>query len=257
MSDALLKKKIRLFFREQLEPKGFVLKKLRMPERHLKGLRQSLEFQPGDRSLSGKFTVNVCWTFMFPTPDEHAFHGCRRIGELAGRIKETWFSREPDKLDKDFDCVAQRILDFALPYLDLHNSVEAIMASYERGDITAIQAFGPDVGWQLFRIGFCYAQLGQPANAIPHLRLLVEKHSSYPYEWVKVRRARVEEELARLERGFPQIAADVRILEELTRLERAFPPIVEDTRHERPRPMLSGGFRAQVREWMAKLCRRG
>lgn len=237
MSDALLKKKIRSFFREQLEPRGFVLKHLRMPQRHLKDLRHALEFQPGDRNLSGQFTVNVCWTFTFPTPDEHGFQGRRRIGEIAGRVEETWFSCEPDKLDQDFACVAKRILDFSLPYLDRHNSVEAILSSYERGGITADQAFGPDVGWQLFHLGFCYARLGRPANAIPPLRRLIENHSSHPYEWVKARKAQAEEKLARLEQAFPQIAADVR--------------------HIKVNLTPSTSLRARLRDWVTKRSKQG
>src|SRR3954454_21254415 len=168
MSDSRLKTKIRRFVQDHLASEGFILRKPRLAARHLTGLRQSLEFQPGTNHLAGQFTINVCWTFTLAAPHEGAFHARRRIGELAGGA-DIWYSGKPPQLEEDFARATALILRVALPYLQRHASVESIVASYEGGDISIKQAFGSDRGWQLFHLGFCYAFLGRSATALTSL----------------------------------------------------------------------------------------
>jgi hypothetical protein len=200
MSDSRLKTQIRRLVQDHLAPEGFTLRKPRMPERHLPGLRQSLEFQPGANHLSGRFTINVCWTFMLGGPHEGVSHARRRIGELAGGA-DIWYSREPTKLDEDFGRATALLLRVALPYLQRYASVQSIVNSHEHGDLTVRQAFGPDRGWQPFHLGFCYASLGRTDAALTSLRSLLEDHSSEPLKFVQERKALAEQQLALLTRS--------------------------------------------------------
>jgi hypothetical protein len=200
MSDSGLKTKIRRLVRDHLASEGFTLLRPRVPERLLVGLRQSLEFQPGISHLAGRFTINVRWTFTLAAPYEGAAHGRRRIGELAGGA-DTWFSREPAQLDEDFARATALILHVALPYLNRYASVESITSSYERGELTAKHAFGPDRGWQLFHLGFCYAFLGRTTAAVTSFQSLIQDHSSGPWDWMQERKTDAEQKVALLASG--------------------------------------------------------
>jgi len=118
---------------------------------------------------SARFTINVGWTFTLATPDDTAFHASRRIGDLAGG-PDTWYSLAPDQIDEQFARATALILRIALPYLQRYTSVESIVRSHERGDLTIKQAFGPDRGWQLFHLGFCHAFLGRTNDAVSSLQ---------------------------------------------------------------------------------------
>jgi tetratricopeptide (TPR) repeat protein len=186
MSNAKLKTQIKRLVKEQLSQEGFSLSRLRIPERTTAELRQGIEFQPGTGHLSGQYTLNVYWSFRF-FENDGAMDGCRRIGDLLG-CGDTWFSREDDKLDSEFVKVTQLIMDHAVPYLNAHNTIQKIIAAHENEDLSTAEAFGEDVGWQQFNLGFCYDHLGQNEEALAHLSRVIEEHSDEDYEWVQERK---------------------------------------------------------------------
>lgn len=188
VSDAKLKTKIKKFFKAHLEDKGFLLTKARLPERRLAGIRQGIEFQPGSGHLDRKFTLNVYWSYLRPHDNGIAMHACKRIGHLVGG-QDTWFSREDDLLDNDFQIVEKLIVDTVFPYFERYSTIERILAAHQRGELSDQDAFGLDAGWRLFNQGYCHAFLGDKAKAIKYYSQVVEQHSDHPYEWVKERKA--------------------------------------------------------------------
>lgn len=197
MSDAKLKTRIKRFFKEEMEPKGYILKKARMPERFLAGLRQGIEFQPGTGHLGGQYTLNVFWSFMHSLDEGIAMHGNRRIGELCGE-KDTWYSREESKLESDFEIVKEKLTTLVLPYLDKYSSIEKIIADASSGDLEPSKTFGISPGWRHFNQGYCYAFLGDRINALDHYQQVIEKYSDEPYEWVKKRKQAALVEISNL-----------------------------------------------------------
>lgn len=197
MSDSKLKSRIQKFFHDELEPKGFVLKKPRIPERFLAGLRQGIEFQPGSGHLDRRYTLNIFWSFQHALDEGIAMHGTRRIGTLIGK-SDMWFSRESDQLDSEFDVATSVLMRAALPYLDKYSSIDQIVSGAASGEIDLPQAFGQDAGWRHFNQGYCYAFLGKRKDAIDHYAQVIASHSDLPYAWVRKRREQAIYELGQL-----------------------------------------------------------
>jgi hypothetical protein len=197
MSDSKLKSRIRKFFHDELEPKGFVLKKPRIPERFLAGLRQGIEFQPGSGHLDRRFTLNIFWSFQHALDEGIAMHGTCRIGHITGN-SDTWFSREDDKLGSEFEDAKSALVRVALPYLDKYSSIDRIVSGAASGEISLQQAFGGDAGWRHFNQGYCYAFLGKRKDAIDHYTQVIANHSDRPYAWVRKRREQAIYELGQL-----------------------------------------------------------
>ncbi|WAC43839.1 tetratricopeptide repeat protein [Pseudomonas sp. SL4(2022)] len=197
MSDARLKSRIKRIFKDEMESKGFVLKKPRIPERFLKGLRQGIEFQPGTGHLSGKYTLNVFWSFTHALDEGMSMHGTSRIGALTGG-GDTWFSRQDENLESDFSAVSEIIKKVVLPYLDKYNSIESILAGVKSGELDTSRALGVDAGWREFNLGYCFASLGNKKEAVKHYSAVIEMHSTHTVEWVQNRKQAAVSEISRL-----------------------------------------------------------
>jgi len=187
MSNAKLKTKIRQLFNAHLESMGFLLERARIPERKLLGLRQGIEFQPGTGHLEGKYALNVYWSFMHSLDEGISMSAVKRIGHLTGG-PDRWFSRELDSLDTDFQFVEELVLGTALPYLVQHDSISKIISSYEAGTLSQTDAFGGDIGWRHFNLGFCYSSLCKTDAAIHHFNEVVTKYSDAPSAWAQHRK---------------------------------------------------------------------
>ncbi len=197
MSDARLKTKIRNLVKNSLGESGFKLLKPRIVERDVDGMKQGVEFQPGTGHLRGRYTLNVYWRFNYLPKDHLAFDSSRRIGELTAD-RDTWFSRESDGLDADFDRVVGLFETVIIPYLDRYSSLEMLIDAYLNGAITKAQAFGHDPGWQCFNAGFSLAALNKTTRAVAELKELIERHSSDDRDWVLERKIRARDMLAQL-----------------------------------------------------------
>ena len=186
MSDAKLKTRIKRTFKAHLEPLGFSLASARHPQRRLEGLRQGIDFQPGTGHLDRRYTMNVYWSFTHPLDQGVSMDPCKRIGHLAGGV-DRWFSREDAELEADYEAAEDLLLNVALPHLTRHDSIARIVAAAESGALSAADAYGQSVCWRAFNSAFCYAWLGQVAEAIRRYRTVVTEHSSDPYPWVQAR----------------------------------------------------------------------
>jgi len=187
MSDSKLKTHIKRFYRNQMEPKGYVLKKARLPERFLDGLRQGIEFQPGSGHLAGQFTLNIFWSFTHPLDDGSSMSGAWRIGQILGQ-GDTWYPCEGDVLNAGFSAVSTALVNSALPFLDAYSTIQKIVEDTNSGKLDSGKAFGLDPGWNSFNQGYCHRFLGNRQEAIKHFQDVVEKHSDRPYDWVAQRR---------------------------------------------------------------------
>jgi hypothetical protein len=197
MSDAKLKSRIKRIFKDEMESKGFVLKKPRIPERFLQGLRQGIEFQPGTGHLAGKYTLNVFWSFTHSLDEGISMAGTSRIGALTGSV-DTWFSRQDEKLESDFSAVSELIKTVVLPYLEKYNSIESILAGVKSGELDISHALGVDAGWREFNLGYCFAFVGNRKEAVKHYSAVIEMHSNHTVEWVQNRKQAAISEISRL-----------------------------------------------------------
>ncbi|MFM0234348.1 hypothetical protein [Paraburkholderia sediminicola] len=185
MSDANLKKWIRQFLRDELAAHGFELSKPRLIQRHLDGLRQGMEFQPGTGHLAGKYTINVFWSYAIsPINSTIAMHAVRRVGDFAGEIN-VWYDREDLS---QFAAVTDLILTEVLPYLDSFSSIRRILQAIEGGLIASESAFPTDPGWRDFYLGYCYLHVGNVAQAKTCLERVVHGHSTATHGWILERR---------------------------------------------------------------------
>lgn len=185
MSDANLKKWIRQFLRDELAAHGFELLKPRLIQRHLDGLRQGMEFQPGTGHLAGKYTINVFWSYgISPINDTVSMHAVRRIGDFVGEMN-TWYDREDLS---QFDAIKDLILSKVLPYLDSFSSIRQILQAVEGGVIANESAFPIDPGWRDFYLGYCYLHVGNVAQAKTCLERVVYCHSTATHGWALERR---------------------------------------------------------------------
>lgn len=198
MSDKALKAKIKELFIDELAPRGFMLKKKRMPERILPELCQGLEFQPGNGWLDRKYTVNVFWNFTIFPFSLNRFDAERRIGELTGQ-GDTWFSREEGELERDFKEVRSAIINQALPYLEKYNTIDKIITANEAGELRDDDAFGLFPCQREFIQGCCYNYLGRHTKAVKCFREVIDNYSSETCEWVKERKKLAEMEISRIE----------------------------------------------------------
>ncbi|MDR6388411.1 hypothetical protein [Paraburkholderia phenoliruptrix] len=185
MTDASLKKLIRQFAREKLIDHGFELSKPRLIQRHVEGLRQGMEFQPGNGHLAGKYTVNVFWSStVSPISDTASMHAVKRMGDLTGE-GNAWYDRDDESQFKE---VEDLICTNVLPYLNRFSSIHRILQAVEDGLATCELAFPIDPGWREFHLGYCYLYVGDVARARARLERVIHVHSGASNEWVRERR---------------------------------------------------------------------
>ena len=175
MSDKALREKLAELSDALLARNGFSRQKPLRFERRLGQLIQGLEFQKGSGSRKHQFTVNVFWRFDHnPLNYDWAMDYRQRIGRFTTGFDE-WFTFDPpETLENTFLRLRTILSDTVLPFLDKNNSISAIVSEYETGGITASTAFGSDVGWQNFNLGFCYLSLGEKEKAAAHLKVVAE-----------------------------------------------------------------------------------
>lgn len=185
MTDANLKKWIRQFVREELTAQGFDLSKPRIIQRHVEGLRQGMEFQPGNGHLAGKYTVNVFWSYTIsPIGDTVSMHAVRRIGDFTGE-GNAWYDRDDQS---QFEKVKNLISTDVLPYLDRFSSIHRILEAVQDGLIASELAFPIDPGWRDFYLGYCHLHVSNVARARVCLERVVRVHSTATHGWVLERR---------------------------------------------------------------------
>jgi hypothetical protein len=166
-------------------------------------LDQFIELQPGDRWLDGKFTCNIAWRFIFAgLPASNALH-------YRQRLSETWLPYKPDEEIENSYALLRRWIDaYSLPFLDSLDSVETLIKKYEEAVATNSDDIVPAAdnpllffgrgGWKHCLLGFAYKEFGNVEKAKYHLNLVVEQHSSEPYDWVQQRKAASQAALSEL-----------------------------------------------------------
>ncbi|UOB60543.1 hypothetical protein MRS60_31790 [Burkholderia pyrrocinia] len=185
MTDATLKKWIRHFVREELTSHGFELSKPRLIQRHVEGLRQGMEFQPGSGYLAGKYTINVFWSYtVSPINDKVSMHAVRRIGDFTDE-GNAWYDRNDQS---QFEKVRNLISTDVLPYLNEFSSIQRILQAVHDGVIASELAFPIDPGWRDFYLGYCHLHVGNVARARACLERVVRIHSIATHGWVLERR---------------------------------------------------------------------
>jgi hypothetical protein len=185
VTDANLKKWIRQFVREELMAQGFGLSKPRLIQRHVEGLRQGMEFQPGNGHLAGKYTINVFWSYTIsPISDTVSMHAVRRIGAFTGE-GNAWYDRDDQS---QFEKIRGLISADVLPYLNKYSSIDCILEAVNDGSIASENAFPVDPGWRDFYLGYCHLHVGNVARAKVCLERVVHVHSTATYGWVIERR---------------------------------------------------------------------
>jgi hypothetical protein len=175
MSDKSLREKIAELGDVLLIPKGFDRQGPFLFERSLEQLIQGIEFEKGSSSKNNQFTANAFWRFDHnPLNYDFAMAYRERIGRFMTGYDE-WFTFDPpETLDNTFLRLPKVLSETVLPFLDKHNSISAIVHEYETGGISASVAFGSDIGWRNFNLGFCYLSLGEKAKAAEHLKVVAE-----------------------------------------------------------------------------------
>jgi hypothetical protein len=204
----MLKTKVRRLA-EDLSRHGFEHSGAYLIKRSRPNLDQLLELQPGHNSLVGKFTCNLAWRFRYPEMpgNDNAFHYFNRITD--------WLSHEPkEALEGSYERLTRAIEVYALPLLDSLDSVERILGKYEDAVANPSEMlpsadspllfFGRDEGWKHCHLGFTYKHLGNIEKAQYHLKLIVEHHSNYPYNWVAERKHGCEKALAAIKSVSPE-----------------------------------------------------
>ena len=113
--------------------------------------------------------------------------------------KDTWFSRENEQLDIDFEKVRNIFRDIIIPFFEKYSSLGKLVDNYSSGSISKQNAFGLDVGWQCFNAGFSYAALNKNDEAMRELKELIREHSEEEYDWVQERKNYAQKKLSELE----------------------------------------------------------
>jgi len=154
-------------------------------EKALSGLCQGVAFVKGERDKLGLFTVDVYWRYTnSPRNAPWAMDCHRRIGDFSSGGDE-WYSISDDQ---SYATVADALSRSVEPFFRTHESIEAVIRSFEGGQYTEQVLFGPDAGWRQFNIGFCYLSVGNKEKALECLKAVVEKHSKEQYDWVQERK---------------------------------------------------------------------
>jgi hypothetical protein len=175
-----LLKRFGAFCRTDLAPLGFQRKGFHA-RRDLEDLRQGVSVQL-DRRGAERYTINVFWHLLV-TPhrdpsDWMSMDGSWRIGPLAGE-QDRWFTTfQAATFESQFAEAAQLVVEYALPLLKRYDSVRAIVAGVDAGELTRIKAFGPDKGWQRSKLAYCVAYLGDYERAQRELTELFEQSTA-------------------------------------------------------------------------------
>lgn len=197
MSTAVLKKKIKEFGGRVLLPRGFLQTRTWDFEKEYPGLIHGVDFVNGQRGLQGCFTVNLYWRFTHSEYNsEGVMHYYQRVGEFLTSGGDQWFAIDDDHSYKRIERI---FIEFVEPFYKEHESIEAIIRSYEMGRHAPNLLFGIDIGWQTYNIGFCYKWLGQNDKAMSFLKEVIEKYSSYDYDWVQRRKQIAMKAIASIE----------------------------------------------------------
>ncbi len=173
-----LLKRFGAFCRTDLAPLGFRRKGF-SAHRDLVDLRQGVNLQLDHRLGAERYTVNLSWHLLV-TPHREAsdwgsMDGHWRIGSLADG-RDRWFTTfQQATFESQFAEAAQLVVDFGLPLLRRYESVRAIVDAVDAGELTRIQAFGPDKGWQRSKLAYCAAYLGDHDRAQRELTELFEQ----------------------------------------------------------------------------------
>ena len=200
MSTATLKTKVRQLAAD-LSQYGFEHLGPYLIKRPRPNLDQFIELQPGHRSLEGKFTCNLAWKLTYPEipSPESAFHYSERMG--------SWLPHEPrEAMEESYRQLLRAVEVYALPFLNSCDSVEKIVAKYEDAiahpsDMlppadSPVFFLGRDEGWKHCCLGVAYKHLGCVQKACHHLKLVIDQHSNYPYDWVAKRKQACERVLS-------------------------------------------------------------
>ena len=157
-------------------------------ERKMDRIVQAIEFQPGARHLSGRFTINFGWRFLLgPIVDPKTYEFWDRIGTLLGQ-GDLWF---PEADDEKLHQIEENVFSLVVPFLDCYRRLEDIVAAYEGGDKQGELSrsfFGLDAGWEHYNFGLACISLGRIAKGKEELEKVINDHSAAPYDWVRERR---------------------------------------------------------------------
>jgi hypothetical protein len=198
VSRKLLERKIAELGQGLLTRSGFHQKGPLNFERELSGLVQGIEFLPGSGNRRGLFTVNLYWRFTHsPIANEDAMDFWQRLGVFLGGADE-WYGTSREQLDEVMPRLGTVFLDRVLPFFDRFQSVQDVLSAYEAGDVAESMLFGVDAGWREYNIGFTYLMAGRLEKAAEHLRIVLDRYSTAPTDWVQERRRVVETTLLEL-----------------------------------------------------------
>ena len=149
-----------------LKPMGFKKKAPDISERDMGELVHCFRVKSPSVPVWGDTEIDALWRFCITE--------CARKLTYQGSLPTVYV--DVDDLDEE---AAREVLVEAtrglLEKLDTLDSVEKILAAYERGDLTKEQAFGPDSKWQTFHLGCCLLHVGRKDEARLHLEEIVAR----------------------------------------------------------------------------------
>ena len=149
-----------------LKPMGYKKKGPKISERSIDELVHSITVESPSVRIWGDTEIEALWRFCITE--------CAEELSYDGSLPTVYV----DVNDLDEEAAKEALVEATrglLERLDGLDTVEKILAAYERGDLTKEQAFGPDSKWQTFHLGCCLLHVGRKDEARLHLEEIVAR----------------------------------------------------------------------------------